>query len=223
MTKRGPRVLAGLPATLEQAEMALLKRDSILFAQDQIRMSKDGRIKFGPPLSGLTPTVSPFDRAGGGKAKIEILKDMALRDPEFMLELFDLGRAGVPFADQTMRALILIFEHRNLPKPPPLSTYTELLAAGRIRLRRGHGPEKGDTTLRDVVFTFIVGSVCERFGLRPTRLQAASKRLSGCFIVALASQEEKPAMSEPAIVEAWRRYGRAARALMEPLWTFASD
>ncbi len=84
------------------------------------------------------------------------------------------NRAGVPLADQTMRQLILIFEHRNLPKPPPLSTYTELMAAGRIHLRHGHGPGKGETTWRDVVFTFIVGSVCERFsrfGLRPTRLR----------------------------------------------------
>lgn len=84
--------------------------------------------------------VSPFDRAGGRQAKIEVLKDMALRDP---------GRARVPLADQTMRELILIFEHRNLPKPPPLSTYTELMAAGRVHPRHGDGPEKGETTWRD--------------------------------------------------------------------------
>jgi hypothetical protein len=224
MSERDARQLSGLPTTLEKAEAARLEAEAVAYARELIRMAKDGRIKFGAPLAGITPTVSPFDKAGGRVAGIEVLKDEALSNPKTIIALLDLAREGFPLAIRVLCDLIVVFEHRSLPKPPALALFTQLLAAGKIRLL-SRGPERGNGVWRDVVFTFIIGSVCQRFGMRPTRLQILSKRkrLSGCLIVFLASREEKPATSEPSLVEAWRRYGKAATALMQPSWTFASD
>jgi hypothetical protein len=150
---------------------------------------KSREIKFGAPLDNLPPGLNPFDKTSGGFAGAAVLKEQALRDPEVMMSLFDLARAGFPLAVRVLCDLIVIFEHRDLPKPPPLAHFNQLLAAGKIGVRSSRGPERDNGVWRDVVFTFIVGSVCQRFGMRPTRLQVPSKRkrLSGCLIVALAS------------------------------------
>ena len=225
MSKRKARQLSGLPATIEEAETAQLEAAAVAYARSLIRGVKSGEIKFGAPLDNLPPGLNPFDKTSGGFAGAAVLKEQALRDPEVMMSLFDLARAGFPLAVRVLCDLIVIFEHRDLPKPPPLAHFNQLLAAGKIGVRSSRGPERDNGVWRDVVFTFIVGSVCQRFGMRPTRLQVPSKRkrLSGCLIVALASGKQKPATSEPSIVEAWRRYGKAATALMQPFWTFASN
>ena len=94
MSKRKARQLSGLPATIEEAETAQLEAAAVAYARSLIRGVKSGEIKFGAPLDNLPPGLNPFDKTSGGFAGAAVLKEQALRDPEVMMSLFDLARAG---------------------------------------------------------------------------------------------------------------------------------
>jgi hypothetical protein len=189
--------MTNLPATVIEAE-------AVANARASVRMIRDDKITFfGLPLSW-------FDKEDNRRFVREQIKSFAMSSPMAMVDVAKLGSAGWDVADDALRELIIEHHHRSEPMPPPLTTYSMEIAARRD-YRRPHGPKKTDTLLRDIALTALVGDVCMKFGLRPTRLTASKKdRPSGCSILAQALKAESMAMSESAVVSIWNRYGRMA-------------
>jgi hypothetical protein len=192
-----------LPATLGEPEV-------LAHARANVRMIRDEKISWlGLPLSWFEKS----DRRQGVK---QWLKMNMAADPNRLLDLDQLARAGWGLAHEVMCELIVEYQHNNIEMPPALKTYNQLVAraAGdsQHRQRKTGGKQLADFLLRDIAVIFCVGDVCWKFGIPPTR-NPASKRehLSGCKAVAMALAEEGLAfISEPGVVDIWRRYGHLA-------------
>jgi len=190
-----------LPATLLEAE-------TLAHSRANVRMIRDEKISWwGLPLSW-------FEKSDSRQGVKQWLKNMAV-DPYRLIDLDHLARAGWGLAHEVMCELIVEHQHNNMEMPPALKTYNQLVARASgdpaRRYRRTRGQRKSDLLLRDIAVIFLVGDVCWKFGIPPTR-QVASKRqrLSGCNVVARAMAEETLAMSEEAVVSIWTRYGYMA-------------
>jgi hypothetical protein len=135
--------------------------------------------------------------------------------PQGMIDLCNLARAGWGLADEAARELIQHYKHhrRYEEMPPSLLAYDQEITGPRRAYRQLSAPKKEDRFLRDLAICVIVGAVCGRFGLNPTRQRASKRerpRPSGCSTVALALKAERMALGESAVAEAWRRFGRMA-------------
>jgi hypothetical protein len=116
-----------------------------------------------------------------------------------------------------MCELIVEYQHNNVEMPPPLKTYSMLVAREAAdpsrRYRRTRGQQKSDFLLRDFAIVACVYDVCWKFGIPPTR-NRASKRWypSGCWAVAEALPSEGLDFlpGEAGIVKIWTCLGQRA-------------
>jgi hypothetical protein len=190
-----------LPATFEEAE-------ALAYAREGVHMVQAEKVSF----MGLR--LSWFEKADSRSVWKQWLK-LSARDPIALIDLCNEARAGDGLARQALSELILDYRHQHADLPPALAGYEADLIreagdpehhAPGIRGRR-----RSDVLLRDIAIVWIVGTICWKFGLKPTR-NPASKRehLCGCGIVARALAAEGMAISEAAVVSLWTRWGRSA-------------
>jgi hypothetical protein len=189
-----------LPVPISAATTAA----AIAYARERVRMVRDEKITF----FGLE--LSWFKKEHSREMVRQMMKDLAL-SPRGMMDVANLARAGWDLADETLREMIIDYSHRREEMPPTLIAYNMEVVACRSHQPRAGARKKSDNLLRDFAITCVVGDVCGRFGLLPTRQMASKKaRLSGCRVVARALAEEGLAISELAVIGVWTRYGRRA-------------
>jgi hypothetical protein len=206
--KPGPR-LPRLPATIEAAQTALVEGKALAEARDHIRALKVMAPAPAPWSAEMAaaPPGSWFSREESRRWVKRWMK-WGATDPHQAEHICNLARAGWGLADEAVREVIV--EHRQGRQPllTSLEAYDigVVQGAGYPRNRRG-GREKGNDILRDLAIVSLVYSVCRMFGLSPTR-NTASKRLSGCSIVAkaLEAEGESGNISEAAVAKIWSTY-----------------
>lgn len=205
----------GLPATLEDAEMAAREAAAVARARRFVRRLKDGTI----PASELPPEFALFDGAGpiswfgweNSRAWVKARLKARASNPQFASYVCGLARDGSAIADEVLREIIIEAKERDEKLFTSLRAYDIEItqAAGR---RRG-GWDIADVVLRDLAILCVIADVCIAFGLPPTRSRASRRHaLSGCYIAARALEEEREAISESAVVKAWTRH----RLLLAP-------
>jgi hypothetical protein len=119
----------------------------------------------------------------------------------------EFARAGWTLAYEALRELILEYLDRREPLPTYLAAFAMAVAAGD-RFRRMPARRKSDNIMRDLIITFVVRFVSERFALRPTRNPAAHRRPSACSIVTDALRLEGVlAIAESGVNKIWERHG----------------
>src|SRR5262245_45988609 len=126
-----------LPASITDAEACLLEADALAYARESVRRIRDEKVEFfGLPLSW-------FEKSDSRRMVCQFMKDMATQ-PLAMMDLANLARAGWDLADGALRELIIEYQHRNEPMPPPLAAYAMEVADPRRAYRRSHGQKKTD-------------------------------------------------------------------------------
>ena len=198
----------GLPATLEEAEMAAVEAAAVAHARRHVRRLKSGEISAQPldlrDSEGFAPW-SWFGRENSRawvKARLKALAVIPLR-ASFVCGL---ARDGVSVADEALREIIVECKERDEKLLTSLRAYDIEITQARRR-RRG-GWDTNEVVLRNLAISMVVAEVRRAFGLPPTRSRASRRHgLSGCYIAARALEEERLlAISESAIVKAWTRY-----------------
>jgi hypothetical protein len=202
----------GVPATVEEAEMAAVEAAAVAGARRFVRRLKDGTF----PPSAPPPELARFDSEGAvpwswfgrengrawSKARLKALAVIPQRAS------FVCGRArdGDAVADEALREIIVDYKERDEKLHISLRAYDiEITQAGR---RRRGGWDTTELLLRDLAIVCVVAEVCRAFNLPPTRSRASRRhRLSGCYVAARALTEEREAISESAAVKAWTRRG----------------
>nr|WP_224741164.1 hypothetical protein [Bradyrhizobium sp. 2S1]MCK7667573.1 hypothetical protein [Bradyrhizobium sp. 2S1] len=193
-----------LPATFAEAEAEVLKANALAYARESVRTVREERVSF----CGMQ--LSWFEKSESQRFARERMKEMACSELG-MMDLCNLARAGWGLADEAARELILRYKHRKEDMPPTLEAYNMEIVDPRRAYQRLPSKKKADNVLRDLAVTAIIGDVCAKFRLKPTRQRDSKQdRPSGCSIVALALQEEQLGIGESAVVEIWRRLGRMA-------------
>jgi len=190
-----------LPASFGDA----LEVAALAYACERVRMVRDEEmVFFGLPLHW-------FDKLDNRRFARERLKGAA-KDPQGMIDLANLARAGWDLAHEALCELIQEYGHRAESMPIPLQAYNMEIVDPRRDYHRLRGKKKSDRILRDIAITAIVGDVCWKFSLPPTRQRASKRdRPCGCKIVAQALRNEKVCMiGEDAVVAVWTKYGRIA-------------
>ncbi|MBR0778731.1 hypothetical protein JQ625_28220 [Bradyrhizobium diazoefficiens] len=190
-----------LAPTYDQGVAEITEADATAYARQLACMVRDEKLEWcGLPLNW-------FDKVDNHAATRKLIERLAVLSPDLMLDLPHLARAGWGLAHEALLKLHVQYEHEGKPRPPALAAYIQELAAGRTFL---HVPSKKqeDNFLRKIAITFIVGSICERFKLKPTR--SSRSRPSGCSIVAKALAEERMAIGEDAVTAIWAQLGKVA-------------
>src|SRR5262245_57937035 len=178
-----------LPATLLEAEAVDFARKCIVFA-------RSGKLK----LFGVEPGAW-FEKGESQRASRLMLRVFILRDVINLMDAVAFARAGFELWEECLRELILDFENRGEKMPTYLAAFDMELKHG-IQHSRKAGRRRADDMVRDLIIGIVVGMVAERFVLRPKR-NRASRRISGCSIVASALALEGTAMSEANVNALW--------------------
>ncbi len=195
------RSMVPLARKYDQAVAEIAEADAIAYARELVRMVRDGKLE----LCGLP--LNWFERGDNHAAARQLIERFAVLSPNLMLDLPHLARAGWGLAHEALLSLHIQYEHEGKPRPPALAAYIQEFAAGRTYAQRpSKKPE--NNFLRRIAITCIVGSVCERFHLKPTR--SGSHKPSGCSIVAKALGEERMAIGEAAVTAIWAQVGKMA-------------
>jgi hypothetical protein len=184
-----------LPVTLVEAE-------ALEFARDWIARGREGDF--------LGLGYSPLHPDAGRAFLRRMIRQYALGPDRQMLTIIDCARAGWDDADLVLRDLILEYTNRGEPLPAFLATYNAEIVTGRI-IPRPRGRKRAANLLQDISIVTLVLELIERFGLKPTRYQAGSKRRpSACSVAAGAMAESGLHRGdERAIQQIWLRYAPA--------------
>ena len=201
--------MINLPTTFAAA----VEADVLAYARECVRVGRDEKITlFGVELYW-------FDKLENRRFAREMLKSFA-RQPDGlgMLDLLSLARVGWDLAEEAARELIIEYGQRTETLSVPLQAYClEITDPRRARHHRIRARKKSDHFLRDIAICAIVGAVCAKFGLPPTRRPGATRgALSGCKAVARALRDEKITSpggvhgGEEVVIAIWARLGRIA-------------
>ena len=171
--------------------------DALAFARQQVIWLRDNEINL------LGDDVLPFSTESSQAFALRRLKTHALKHPLHMMWLVDGARAGWRLADQALRELIIEYTDRGEQLPTYLGGYNMDLARGGPR--HLGGPEKADTTVRDIMIALIVAQTAQRFGLRPTGRSPSGQ--SACEIVGKALKEANIKRGYKTIEGIWGRWG----------------
>jgi hypothetical protein len=173
---------------------------AVAYARDAISALRE-------PIELLGVEVELLSSESGRDYSRRMLRRYAMASVPGLLDVVDWARAGWALADETVRAIANEYAAANQPAPPPVAAYTMEVLDGRTMKIAGR--RHADTALRDIGLASMVWEIAERFDIPPTGRSA--RRTSACEIVAQALGDERLALSESAVKEAWRRYGRALR------------
>lgn len=176
-----------LPATLLEAEATDYARQCIAFA-------RSGKLKLFGVEAGAW-----FEKGESQRACRLMVREFILRDVINLMDAVAFARAGYQFWEECLRELILDYQNRGEAMPTYLAAFAMELTRG---IPRKAGRSRGDDMVRDLIIGHVVAMVVERFGLRPKR-NRASRRVSGCSIVAAALALEAIAMSEANVNALW--------------------
>ncbi|WP_441259624.1 hypothetical protein AB7008_23700 [Bradyrhizobium sp. 521_C7_N1_3] len=190
-----------LARTYDQGLAEIAEADAVAYARQLVCMVRDEKLEFcGVPLNW-------FDKGDNHLAARKLIERLAVLSPDLMLDLPHLAHAGWGLAHEALLNLHVQYEHQGKPRPPALAAYIQELASGRTYL---HIPSKKreDNFLRKIAINFIVGSVCERFKMKPTR--SSRRKPSGCSIVTKALADERIAIGEDAVTAIWAQLGKVA-------------
>jgi hypothetical protein len=183
-----------LPATIVEAE-------ALAFARRCIAWVRDGNLALGGIERGRW-----FEKNESHRISRQMFKAWAMESPINRMNAVEFARAGWALADEALRELILEYLDRREPLPTYLAAFAMEVAAG-VRFRRMPARRKSDNVLRDIIITFIVCFVSERFALRPTRNREAHRRPSACSIVTDALRLEGVlVIAESGINKIWERH-----------------
>ncbi len=192
-----------LPRTYDQAVAEIAEADAVAYARELVRQVRNEKLElFGVQLNA-------FDREDNRALVRGLIEQIAVSSPSCMMDLPHLARAGWGLAHEALLSLHVQYEHAGKPRPPPLATYIMECAAGRT-YPQVPSKKRENNFLRKIAITSIVGSVCERFKLKPTRSRSSYRKLSGCSIVAQALGEEHTAIGEDAVTAIWQQLGNVA-------------
>ena len=200
----------GLPATMEDAEMAAVEAVAVAHARCHVRRLKSGEISAQPLELRDSEAAAPWSWFGREHSRAWVkarLKADAL-NPQKASYVCRLARAGWTVADEALREIIVEHKEHDEKLLTSLRAYDIEITrtAGRPS---GGGWDPSEMVLHDLAIASVVAEVRRVFGLPPTRSRASRRhRLSGCYIAARALEEEGEAISESAVVKAWTRYGR---------------
>ena len=197
----------GLPATVEDAEIAAVEDAAVARARRYVRKLKSGEISAQPlelrDSEGAAPT-SWFGRENSRAWVKTRLKALAA-DPQRASFVCGLARDGLCVADEALREIIVEHKERDEELLTSLRAYDIEITQG-VGRRRG-GRDTTEVVLRNLAIVCVIADICHAFGLPPTRSRASLRHgLSGCYIAARALEEEREAISESAVVRAWTRY-----------------
>jgi hypothetical protein len=201
----------GLPATLEDAEMAAVEAAAVARARRYVRRLKSGEISAQPlelrDSEGATPW--PWFGRENSRAWVKARLKARLKASAVNTQLASfvcrLARDGVSVADEALREIIVEHKERDEKLLTSLRAY-DIEITQAARWRRG-GRDTTEAVLRDLATICVVADVCDAFDLPPTRSRASQRHcLSGCYITARALKEEREAISESAVVKAWTRH-----------------
>jgi hypothetical protein len=201
----------GVPATLEDAEMAAVEAAAVARARRYVRRLKSGEISAQPLELRDSEGAAPwawFGRENSRawvKARLKARLKASAVNPQLASFVCGLARDGVSVADEALREIIVEHKERDEKLFTSLRAYDiEITQAGR---RRQGGWDTTEVVLRNLAVLCVIADVCHAFGLPPTRSRASQRHgLSGCYIAARALEQEREAISESAIVKAWTRY-----------------
>jgi hypothetical protein len=197
----------GLPATLEDAEMAAVEVKAVARARRYVRRLKSGAISAQPLELRNSEGAAPWSWFGRENSRAWVktrLKALAA-NPQRASFVCGLARNGLSIAAEALREIIVEHKERDEKLFTSLRAYDiEITQAG---LRRRGGRDTTEAVLRDLAIVCVIADVRHEFGLPPTRSRASKRHgLSGCYIAARALKEEREAISESAVVKAWTRY-----------------
>jgi hypothetical protein len=154
--------------------------------------------------------VSPFDANGGAVLINQLVRLILNGEARHALIVIDWARAGWEPADLAIRNVLAEYAHRGVLPPPFLTEYLvrSLIESPSSSLSRGRN--KMSNLLFDIALVTLVMTLCERFGLNPTRNPSARRRPSACSIVAQAASEAGLHRGgESAMNRIWKRYAPA--------------
>ena len=203
----------GLPATLEEAEMAAVEAAAVARARRYVRRLKSGAISALPLELRDSEGAAPWSWFGRENSRAWVkarLKALAL-NPQRSSFVCGLARAG-----WICRRRSPPRDHRRIQRARREAAHV----AARLRYRDhavGRPPRRGgwDTTevfLRDLAIVCVVADICHAFDLPPTRSRASQRHgLSGCLSRRALCMEEREAISESAVVKAWTRTASLSR------------
>ena len=197
----------GVPATLEDAEMAAVEAAAVARARRYVRRLKSGAISAQPLELRDSEGAAPWSWFGRENSRAWVktrLKALAA-DPQRASFVCGLARDGLCVADEALREIIVEHKERDQKLSTSLCAYDIEITQG-MRRRQG-GRDTTEVVLRNLAILCVVADVCHAFALPPTRSRASQRHgLSGCYIAARALSEEREAISESAVVKAWTRY-----------------
>ena len=179
-----------LPVTFAEAAEA----QALIFARQEIEWFNSN------PLGIFGVEFLWMDKAENQRFAIHMVKQYASAHPLNTMAIADAARAGWDVAEEALRELIAEYLDRGEQMPTYLQAFTMEIV--RNRPDRIPGPKRSAEFFRNVVIATVVGKVCGRFGIKPTR--RSRRRASGCSIIAAL-----PDMPVESAVEAiWKKFGR---------------
>jgi hypothetical protein len=197
----------GLPATLEDAEMAAVEDEAVARARRYVHKLKSGEISAQPLELRDSEGAAQWSWFGreNSRAWIKARLKASAVNPQLASFVCGLARDGLSVADEALREIIVEHKERDEKLLTSLRAYDiEIMQAGR---RRRGGWNTTKVVLRNLGIVCVIADICHAFGLPPTRSRASQRHgLSGCYIAARALEEECEAISESVIVKAWTRY-----------------
>jgi hypothetical protein len=197
----------GLPATLEDAEMAAVEAAAVARARRYVRRLKSGEISAQPLELHDSEGAARWPWFGRENSRAWVkarLKALAVI-PQRASFVCGLARDGLSVADEALREIIVEHKERDEKLLTSLRAY-DIEITQAAGWRRG-GRDTTEAVLRDLATICVVADVCDAFDLPPTRSRASQRHcLSGCYITARALKEEREAISESVVVKAWTRH-----------------
>ena len=198
----------GLPATLEDAEMADVEAKAVARARRYVRRLNSGEISAQPLELRDSEAAAPWSWFGRENSRAWVktrLKALAA-NPQRASFVCGLARNGLSIAAEALREIIVEHKERDEKLFTSLRAYDIEIMQTRRRPRGGW--DTTEVILRNLAMVMIIRDVCDAFDLPPTRSRASRRHgLSGCYVAARALEEEREAISESAVVQAWTRYG----------------
>jgi hypothetical protein len=195
----------GLPATLENAEMAAVEAAAVAHARCHVRRLKSGEITAQPLELRDSEAAAPWSWFGreNGRAWVKARFKADALNPQKASYVCRLARAGWTVAAEAFREIIVEHKERDEKLLTSLRAYDIEITRTSGRPRQG-GWDPSEMVLHDLAIAMVVAEGRRAFGLPPTRSRASRRhRLSGCYIAARALEEEGEAISESAVVKAW--------------------
>jgi hypothetical protein len=153
--------------------------------------------------------VSPFDANSGAVLVNQLMLILLQGNLQQALIVLDLARARWWPADRAIRDVNAEHARRGLPPMPLLTEFAARHLDGEPPPSLPRGRSKIPNLLSDLALCALIMTLCEDFGLKPTRNPSAP-RPSACSIVARAASEAGLHRGgESAINKIWKRYARA--------------